>query len=109
MSQLVKIVVFVPKTHADVVRKAMGDAGAGNIGRYSHSSFSMEGIGRFLPLKGAKPVIGRIGKLEKVVEEHIECICERSKAKAVIATMKKIHPYEEVTFDIYPLLSEEEL
>jgi len=24
---LVKIVVFVPKTHADIVRKAMGDAG----------------------------------------------------------------------------------
>jgi len=27
----VKIVVFVPKTYADVVRQAMGDAGAGRI------------------------------------------------------------------------------
>lgn len=32
----VKIVVFVPKTHTDVVRQAMGDAGAGKIGNYSH-------------------------------------------------------------------------
>jgi len=23
--------------------------------------------------------------------------------------MKKVHPYEEIAFDIYPLLSEEEL
>jgi len=27
----------------------------------------------------------------------------------VIAAIKKVHPYEEVAFDIYPLLSEEEL
>lgn len=27
MSNLVKIVVFVPKTHADIVRKAIGDTG----------------------------------------------------------------------------------
>ena len=30
-------------------------------------------------------------------------------AKAAIEAMKRAHPYEEVAFDIYPLLSEEEL
>lgn len=105
----VKIVVFVPKSHTDIVRKAMGDAGAGRIGNYSHCSYSVDGIGRFLPLEGANPTIGEVGKPEEVQEERIECICDKDKAKAVIAAMRKVHPYEEVAFDIYPLLSEDEL
>jgi len=106
---LVKIVVFVPKTHTDIVRKAMGDVGAGRIGNYSHCSFSVDGVGRYKPLEGAKPFIGKVGKLEEVQEERIECVCERSKAREVIAAMKKVHPYEEVAFDIYALISEHEL
>lgn len=105
----VKIVVFVPKTHADIVRKAIGDAGAGNIGNYSHCSFSIDGMGRYKPLEGAKPAIGEIGKFEEVKEERIECVCEKDKAKKVISAIRKVHPYEEVAFDIYPLISEEEL
>lgn len=107
--KLVKIVVFVPETHADIVRSAMGAAGAGAIGNYSHCSFSSKGIGRYKPMDGAKPFIGKVGKLEEVEEERIEMIATKEKAKAVIAAMKKVHPYEEVAFDIYPLLSEEEL
>lgn len=106
---IVKIVVFVPKSHTDVVRQAMGDAGAGKIGLYSHCSYSVSGIGRYKPLEGAHPAIGEVGKFEEVEEERIECVCERSSAKHVISAIKKVHPYEEVAFDIYPLLSEEEL
>ena len=105
----VKIVVFVPKTHTNIVRQAMGDAGAGKIGNYSHCSYSIEGKGRFLPLEGAHPAIGSVGKMEEVEEERIECECDRSKAKEIITAMRKIHPYEEVAFDIYPLISEEDL
>jgi len=109
MGKHVKIVVFVPKTHTDIVRRAMGDAGAGKIGNYSHCSFSIDGLGRYKPTEGAKPFIGKVGEFEKVVEERIECICDKDKAKQVISAMRKVHPYEEVAFDIYPLLSEEEL
>lgn len=108
MSQ-VKIVVFVPKTHTDIVRQAMGDAGAGKIGNYSHRSYSVDGVGRYKPNEGAKPFIGSVGKFEEVEEERIECVCNRDKAKEVIEAMRKVHPYEEVAFDIYPLLTEEEL
>jgi hypothetical protein len=105
----VKIVVFVPKTHADIVRTAMGDAGAGRIGLYSHCSNSSDSVGRFLPLNGAHPNIGVVGKFEEVVEEKIECICDISIAKEVMAAVRKVHPYEEVAFDIYPLLQESNL
>jgi len=102
-SNNVKIVVFVPETHTDVVREAMGKAGAGKIGNYSHCSFSTKGIGRFKPERGANPYIGEIGKTEEVIEERIEMICPREKLGAVIKAIKEAHPYEEVAFDVYPL------
>lgn len=105
----VKLVVFVPKSHADIVRKAMGDAGAGKVGNYSHCSFSTNGVGRYKPTEGAHPTIGEVGKLEEVQEERVEYICDRDKAKEVITAMRKAHPYEEIAFEIYPLISEEEL
>lgn len=102
---LVKIIVFVPETHADIVRKAMGDAGAGKIGNYSYCSFSSKGVGRFLPGTGASPAIGEVGKFEEVAEERIETICERAILANVISEMKKVHPYEEVAYDVYLLES----
>lgn len=104
-----KIAVFVPKTHTDAIRKIIGDIGGGKSGLYSHCSFSTEGTGRFKPLKGAKPAIGKIGEIEEVPEEKIEFICPKNLAKKVISEIKKVHPYEEVALDIYPLISENEL
>ena len=99
----VKIVVFVPETHTDIVREAMGKAGAGKIGNYSFCSFSTKGIGRFKPEQGAHPYIGEVGKLEEVIEESIETICSREKLHDVIKAIKDVHPYDEVAMDVYPL------
>ncbi len=102
--ETVKLVVFVPETHADIVRKAMADAGAGIIGDYIYNSFSVKGIGRFIPLPTAHPTIGRAGKLEEVVEERIETVCYKNDLKKIIKAIKKVHPYEEVAIDVYPLV-----
>jgi len=101
--EIIKLVVFVPQTQADKIRNAMGKAGAGNIGNYSHCSFSIKGVGRFLPLKNSHPAIGKIGQLTNVPEERIETICYKKDLKKVITAIKKVHPYEEVALDIYPL------
>ena len=100
----IKIVVFVPESHADAVRQAVGDAGAGKIGNYSHCTFSSKGKGSFVPLNGANPAIGKVGAQEMVGEERIEFVCEKSNIGKVISAMKKVHPYEEVAYDVYPLL-----
>jgi hypothetical protein len=106
MSQeIVKIVVFVPVTHADAVRQALGDAGAGMIGNYHHCSISIKGIGRFTPGKGAQPFIGEVDKPEVVEEERIETPVEKNKLPAVIAAVRAVHPYEEPVIELYPLLS----
>ena len=86
-----------------MVREAMGKAGAGKIGNYTYCSFTSKGVGRFKPEQGANPAIGSVGKFEEVEEERIEMVCEEALIKQVIETIKKVHPYEEVAFDIYPL------
>ena len=99
----VKIVVFAPESHVEIVHEAIGKAGAGKIGNYSYCSFSSKGIGRFKPKKGANPAIGQVGKLESVQEERIEVVCDRKFLKPVVLAIKKVHPYEEVALDVYPL------
>lgn len=109
-NQYVKLVVFVPETHASLVREALVREGAGKMGNYDSCSFSTKGIGRFRPRVGAHPFIGTavsedgVGVVEEVIEERIETICERSKLKQVIEAVKRIHPYEEPALDIIPLL-----
>lgn len=105
----IKIVVFVPLENADEVRQALGQAGAGQIGEYSFCSYSTIGKGRFTPSRQASPHIGEADKPEVVEEERIEVVCDRNDAKKIIEAMKRAHPYEEVAFDIYPLIDEEEL
>jgi hypothetical protein len=104
MEEIVKLVVFVPLTHTDIVRKAMGDAGAGKLGNYTHCTFSTKGTGRYLPVEGAHPFIGEVGKLEEVEEERIETVCYKKDLDRIIAAIKKVHPYEEIALDIYPLV-----
>ncbi len=105
----VKIVTFVPVADADKIREALGSAGAGQIGEYSFCSYSVVGKGRFMPSGKANPHIGTADQLEVVEEERVEVVCERAKARAVIEALREAHPYEEVAFDIYPLIDEEEL
>lgn len=105
----VKIVLTVPLTHTDKVREAIGKASGGIIGNYSHCSFSSKGIGRFKPNEKAKPYIGKTNVLESVEEEKIEFVCPKNKAKSIIREIKKVHPYEELALDIYPLINESDL
>ena len=105
----VKITTFVPSTHADAVREALGKVGAGQLGEYSFCSFTVLGTGRFLPSSSAAPFIGEAEQHETVEEERIEVVCERDIAKTAIAAMKAVHPYEEVAFDIVSLLEESDL
>ncbi|WP_257346005.1 Nif3-like dinuclear metal center hexameric protein [Pseudalkalibacillus decolorationis] len=100
---LKKIVVFVPKSHAEQVREALGEAGAGYIGNYSHCTFNTPGTGMFMPHEGTNPHIGRKDILEQVDEVKIESIYPTSIEKDVLNAMKKAHPYEEVAHDIFIL------
>jgi hypothetical protein len=92
---LYHLVIYVPVTHADAVRKALAESGAGNIGNYDSCSFSSRGIGRFRPLKGSDPHIGSEGQIAEVEEERIEVVVEEKKLSNVLRSAKDAHPYEE--------------
>jgi hypothetical protein len=105
----VGIVTFAPSENADSIRRALGEAGAGVLGDYTFCSFSVNGIGRYLPSRNSDPHIGQPGEFQSVKEERIEVKCDREVAKKAIEAMKKAHPYEEVAFDVYPLIEESDL
>jgi len=101
--QLLKLVVFVPVGHEDIILNALADAGAGQIGRYSHCSFQAGGTGTFMPQEGTTPFIGVSGVMEKVDELRLETILPATRRADVVSALVKSHPYEEVAFDLYPL------
>lgn len=100
---LYKLAVYVPVTHIDIVKDALGKSGAGHIGNYSHCSFSSEGKGNFRPLEGSNPFIGSNGEIETVEEIKIETIVPQKILGSVISKMISAHPYEEVAYDLYKL------
>ncbi len=102
---MVKLVVYAPRSHADAVRSAIGEAGGGHLGPYTFCSFSVRGTGRFRPGPGASPHIGTVGALESVDEERIEVTCDDRIVRDVIAAIRRVHPYEEIPIDLYALIS----
>ncbi|ALC89913.1 hypothetical protein AM500_09075 [Bacillus sp. FJAT-18017] len=107
--KLQKIVVYVPLEDAERVRDALGKAGAGAIGNYSHCSFSSNGTGRFLPGENTNPHIGKQGQLEKVEEVRVETVVPSRLARKAVTAMLKAHPYEEPAYDVYPLENQGEI
>lgn len=99
-----KWVVYVPAENADAVRAAVFAAGAGHIGDYSHCSWSVSGIGQFLPHEGASPAVGSVGNVERVAEDRFEVVAAARSRAAVLAAMRAAHPYEEPAFDIFALV-----
>jgi dinuclear metal center YbgI/SA1388 family protein len=100
---LLKLVVFVPASHADPVREALAQAGAGQVGDYDSCSFEQAGVGRFRGSPASRPFLGQPGRLEEVSEVRIETILPRGLESAVVRSMRAAHPYEEVAYDLYPV------
>jgi len=99
-----KWVIYVPRESAEAVREAVFAAGAGHIGDYSHCSWSVSGIGQFLPHEGASPAVGSVGNVERVAEDRFEVVAPARARGAVLAAMRAAHPYEEPAFDIFALV-----
>ena len=98
---MLKIVVFAPKDFADKIIDAMADAGAGKMGNYSHNAFIASGVGNWKSEEGAHPFIGKVGEVSREPEDRIEMICPEEKLNAVVAAIKKVHPYETPAIDVY--------
>ena len=91
---------YVPEDHAENVKNALFEAGAGRLGDYENCCWETLGQGQFRPLADAKPFIGEQNRLEQIQELKIEMICRKDVLKAAVEALKKAHPYEEPAFHV---------
>jgi dinuclear metal center YbgI/SA1388 family protein len=98
-----KLVTFVPHENAEEIRAAIAEAGAGRLGDYDSCTFTAEGEGRFRPLDGATPAIGRVGEVEVVAESRVEAVFPRGSRRRVLEALRAVHPYEEPAYDVLEL------
>lgn len=97
---LKKIYTFVPEAHAEKVRQALFEAGAGHIGNYSECSFNAEGTGTFKGEQGTNPFVGMPGERHAENEIKLEVIFPAWLQQRVTDALLKAHPYEEPAYDI---------
>lgn len=98
-----KLVGFVPPAALEAVSRAAFAAGAGVIGDYRDCSYRAVGTGSFIPTSGARPAEGAVGERSEVEEARWETVVPAGRLTAVVRAYIAAHPYEEPTFDLYPL------
>lgn len=104
LMRLFKLIVHSPPTHTEALLTALGNAGAGQIGNYTHCSFIIRGTGRFKAGPNATPHIGQPGEHEEIEEDQISVsFIPETILPQVIAALKATHPYEEPAFEILEL------
>jgi len=92
-----------PVSDAKRLKDSIWKAGAGNIGNYSHCSFSTIGQGTFMGNDGSKPYLGQKNVLYSEKEEKIEMIFPSYLENQILNTLFNEHPYEEVAYEIHLL------
>ena len=100
-----KLYCFVPVSHLEAVRSAIFAAGAGQIGAYNECSYSVEGVGTFKGGEGAQPFVGQVGARHEEREARLEVILPVHLSRAAVEAMIAAHPYEEVAYDLVPLVN----
>jgi dinuclear metal center YbgI/SA1388 family protein len=101
-----KLNIFVPETHLDAVSEAIFQAGGGIIGEYSHCAFRLKGTGSFKGSDNSDPALGEKGKYETVEEIKLETLVDAWKLSSIMNAVKKVHPYEEVAYDVFKVENE---
>jgi len=98
-----KLITYAPTADAESIKLALFQAGAGEIGKYSNCSYSLEGIGSFKAGDNANPTVGTIGEVHFEKEAQINVIYSFEKEKAILSALFDAHPYEEVAYEILTL------
>ncbi len=94
----------MPEDALDSTRSAVFDAGGGRIGEYERCSWYAAGTGTFLGGEETDPAIGERGAEERVAELRVETVVPDDRLEAAVAALKLAHPYEELAYDVYPLI-----
>ncbi|MGL6173558.1 MAG: Nif3-like dinuclear metal center hexameric protein [Cellulosilyticaceae bacterium] len=98
-----KLVIYAPKNCEEALREIIIQHNTCTIGNYKGCTFVTEGTGSFVPLEGSNPYIGKQDVCELVDEIKIECMVNTKDIAKLMKEVAKVHPYEEIAYDIYAL------
>jgi dinuclear metal center YbgI/SA1388 family protein len=96
-----KVAVFVPTSQAEELARAMWEAGGGTAADYDLASFTQPAEGTFR----ARSAPGTIARLHTVAGTRLEVACPQRDLDAVLAAVRRTHPYETPACDVYRLES----
>ena len=104
-----KLSFFVPETHVEEVKEALFKQGAGTIGDYDCCAWQVLGEGQFRPLQGSQPFLGERHQITKVTEYKVEMVCDKLLIEQVVKTLLHTHPYQQPAYEVYQILTLDEL
>ena len=100
-----KLSFYVPESHLEPVKNALFAKGAGRYKAYDQCCWQVLGLGQFRPLAHSLPYLGKLHQLQKLAEYKVEMICIDAAIKEVVQTLLDVHPYEEPAYEIYKILT----
>lgn len=98
-----KLNTYTPNEHLEKVRNALFKIGAGALGNYEKCSFVSSGSGSYQGNEASDPTIGNKGQFYEVQETQLQITFVSHLKGKVINTLRSIHPYEEVAYEISTL------
>ncbi|WP_411727200.1 NGG1p interacting factor NIF3 [Methyloglobulus sp.] len=104
-----KLSFYVPESHLEAVKNALFAKSAGRYKAYDRCCWQVLGVGQFRPLADSQPYFGKVNQLEKLAEYKVEMICNDAVIKEIVQTLLSVHPYEEPAYEVYKILTAEDL
>ena len=98
-----KLCFFVPKSHLALVKDALFEQGAGQLGDYERCAWQVLGQGQFRPLFGSKPFLGEVGDNHGVDEYRVEMVVTTERIKAVLESLLSVHPYQQPAYEYWQI------
>ncbi|NNF82704.1 MAG: Nif3-like dinuclear metal center hexameric protein [Flavobacteriaceae bacterium] len=98
-----KLTTYVPAEKHENVRKALFEAGAGEIGKYSNCSFNIDGTGTFKGDDTSTPSYGEKGVFHSEKEINLTLTFQKHLESGILKALFEAHPYEEVAFEVITL------
>ena len=101
---MVKIEIFIPCSHFEVLQEALRSVGAGSFGKYDSALSYSPVKGCWRPLEGASPHVGEIGVLQYADEYKVEVCAFEENLEKTIDAIRTAHPYETPVINVIPLI-----
>ena len=104
-----KLCFFTPETHVEMLKEALFAQGAGKIGHYDRCAWQVLGTGQFRPLQGSRPFLGESDEITKVSEYKVEMVCDDLLIKQAVKTLLQKHPYQQPAYEVYQIVTLDDL